>query len=134
MRSSKVNPPQISTKLCNHNQYQISSSYSSPTPKKLFPYPSCKSHAENNKKEGQKVRTDRNQRKKSYAEIAKQSQCHQYKNNNSTKSPPETKNHLSQKNRKNTNKNRNHIIVSTGTKNNSSNQNHKISSPSKNNT
>ena len=91
MRLSKANPPQISTKLCNHNQHQISSSHSFPTRKKLFPYPSYKSQGENNKKEGQKVRTDGNQRKKSYAEIAKQSQCHQYKNKNSTKSPPETK-------------------------------------------
>ena len=91
MRLSKANSPQISTKFYNHNQHQISSSHSFPTRKPLFSYPSCKSQAENNKKESQKVRTDRNKRKTSYAEIVKQFQCHQYTNNNSTKSPPETK-------------------------------------------
>ena len=39
MRSSKANPHQISTKLCNHNQRHISSSHSSPTTQKIFPYP-----------------------------------------------------------------------------------------------
>ena len=71
--------------------------------------------------------------KKSYAEIVRQPQCYQYKNNNSTKSPLETKNHLHQKKKNNTNNIRNHIIVSTGIRNNSRNQNNKISSPRKNN-
>ena len=82
------NQPQISTKICHHNHHQISSSHSFSTRKKLVLYPTYKSQAENNKNEGQKVRTEGNQRKKSYAEIVRQSQCHQYKNDNSTNSPP----------------------------------------------
>ena len=132
MQSLEFNPPQILTKFCNRTQQQNLSLRSYSTIKHIS-YPSYKSQTENNKKEYRKVRTDGNQSIKPYAGIAKQSQCHQYKNNNNTKSPPETTNHLYPKNKKNTYKNRNHIIVSTGTKNNSSNQNNKFSSPSKKN-
>ena len=60
--------------------------------KNQFLIPAANHRRRTTTKEGQRVRTDGNQCNKLYAEIVRQSQCHQYKNNNSTKSPPRNKN------------------------------------------